>query len=69
VRFSLRREKESGKDVVAFLSFLHLQPEDPETLAVEVARVALPGGLARALVDAMCKTLDYYPTKPDEGAT
>ena len=35
----------------------------------EVGRVGMSFALARNLVDIMARNLDYYPTKPTEGAT
>lgn len=69
----MRITRRKGEDVdVVILSFAHLFPDPTgEMVGAEFTKVITSASQTRKMIDVMCRSMDYYPTKPTEtdGAT
>ena len=70
---SVRRDTATNSVLLTSLTFIQLIPSagdesDPkELIGSEVVRLAFAPESARALVNLMCESLDYYPLKVTDG--
>ena len=67
MRMTRRSNADGG---IVIFSFAHVMPEPTKEIAgAEIARLATSPTHTKEMIDVMCKSMDYYPDKPTDGAT